>query len=136
MLGIRFALAAALLVVSGCSTAASSDHASLTPASELPSQGPVSGATLGPTSSLPAAITDPVFAAIAGLAGVPIDQVMLVSAEAVTFPDGSLGCPEPGMAYTQAVVDGYRIVATAAGTTYDYRGSGPGTFRRCTNPPS
>ena len=73
---------------------------------------------------------------VAGLAGVAIDGVTLVSAEAVTFPDGSLGCPEPGMAYSQVVTDGYKIVLTAGGKTYDYRGTGPGTFRRCTNPPS
>ena len=64
------------------------------------------------------------------MAGVPVDQVTVVSAETVTFPDGSLGCPQPGMAYTQIPVDGYRIVATAGGTTYDYRGTG-GTFQRC-----
>ena len=59
----------------------------------------------------------------------------LVSAEAVTFPDGGLGCPEPGMAYTQVMTDGYKVVATAGGKTYDYRGTGS-TFRRCTNPAS
>lgn len=45
----------------------------------------------------------------------------LVSAEAVTFADGSLGCPSPGRSYTQALVDGLRVVVTAGGTTYDYR---------------
>ena len=78
----------------------------------------------------PASIVDPAVAEIARVAGVPVDQVTVVSAEAVTFPDGSLGCPQPGMAYTQIPVDGYRIVAKAAGTTYDYRGTG-GTFQRC-----
>jgi hypothetical protein len=56
--------------------------------------------------------------------------VTVISAEAVTFPDGSLGCPEPGMAYTQALVDGYKIVAEAGGKTYDFRGTGS-TFRLC-----
>jgi hypothetical protein len=60
-----------------------------------------------------------------------VDQVVVVSAEEVTFPDGSLGCPQPGMVYTQAMVDGYKIVAEAGGKTYDYRGSGS-TFRLCT----
>lgn len=45
----------------------------------------------------------------------------LVSAHDVTFSDGSLGCAKPGESYTQAVVDGMRVVVTAAGTTYDYR---------------
>lgn len=45
----------------------------------------------------------------------------LVSAEAVTFSDGSLGCASPGQSYTQALVDGMRVVVAAGGTTYDYR---------------
>jgi hypothetical protein len=80
-------------------------------------------------------VIDPVVADVAQRAGVPVDQVTVISAEEKTFPDGSLGCPVPGMAYTQAIVDGYRIVAEAGGTTYDYRGTGS-TFRLCENPKS
>jgi hypothetical protein len=136
MTTLRVALVAAMWVVSGCSAASSSadDHGSLTPASEQPSVVPSESASgSAGTSSLPASITDPIIAEIAGLAGVPVDQVVVVSAEAVTFPDGGLGCPQPGMAYTQVLVDGYKVVATAAGKTYDYRGTGAGTFRRCEN---
>ena len=82
------------------------------------------------TVGLPASVTDPVVAEVGRIAGVPVDRVTIVSAEAVTFPDGSLGCPQPGMAYTQVPVDGYKIVLEAGGTTYDIRGSGS-TFRRC-----
>jgi hypothetical protein len=78
-------------------------------------------------------VIEPVIAEVAKLAGVPAEQVTVISAEAVTFPDGSLGCPQPGVAYTQALVDGYKIVAEAGGNTYDFRGTGS-TFRQCTNP--
>ena len=44
----------------------------------------------------------------------------LVSAQAVTWPDGSLGCPQPGMSYTQALVPGYRIHVRAATQEFDY----------------
>ena len=60
--------------------------------------------------------------------------VTIVEAKAETFPDGSLGCPEPGMMYTQALVDGYRVIVEANGTQLDYRGSAPGKFRICENP--
>ncbi len=115
-------------LIAGCIQAGGSDG-SLGPASQQPSRIPAASPA-GGTIDLPASITDPVVAEIARDAGVPIDQVAIVSAAAVTFPDGSLGCPEPGMAYTQVLTDGYQIVAEAGGTTYDYRGSG-GTFRRC-----
>lgn len=52
-----------------------------------------------------------------GVSGTP----ELVSAEAVTFSDGSLGCASPGQSYTQAQVDGMRVVVTADGKSYDYR---------------
>lgn len=39
----------------------------------------------------------------------------LVSSKRVSWPDGSLGCPEPGMVYTQQVVLGYRAVALVGG---------------------
>ena len=44
-------------------------------------------------------------------------------AEFVTWSDGSLGCPAPDMAYTQALVPGYRIVLMANGETYHYHGA-------------
>jgi hypothetical protein len=84
---------------------------------------------------LPASKIAPVVVDAAGRAGVTPDQVKVVSAEAMTFPDGSLGCPEPGMAYTQMVVDGFKIVAQAKGVTYDYRGTANG-FRLCSKTPS
>ena len=126
MLVIRVTLIAALWVVGGCS-AASSSNGPLTPASDQPTQESAEPGAVG----LPASVVDPVVAEVARLAGVPVDQVVVVSAEEVTFPDGSLGCPQPGMVYTQAMVDGYKIVAEAGGKTYDYRGSGS-TFRLCT----
>jgi len=46
--------------------------------------------------------------------------ITVTSAEAVTWPDGSLGCPQPGMMYTQALVAGYRIVLQAGEQTLNY----------------
>lgn len=53
--------------------------------------------------------------------GVDAAALTVVGSDAVTWPDGSLGCPEPGMAYTQALVEGMRVVVEVAGATYDYR---------------
>jgi hypothetical protein len=53
--------------------------------------------------------------------GVPAASLELAGAESVTWPDGSLGCPRPGMAYTQALVPGYRIRLRAQGQVLDYR---------------
>jgi hypothetical protein len=125
---LSLTLLVAAWVVGGCSAASSSGGPSAEPTKDFGSAPPGAGA-----GDLPASVVDPVIAEVAKLAGVPVDQVTVISAEEVTFSDGSLGCPQPGMGYTQALVDGYKIVAEAGGKTYDFRGSGS-TFRQCTNP--
>ena len=47
--------------------------------------------------------------------------------------DGSLGCPEPGMAYIQVQIKGYWIVLSVNGETYDYRATSTGHFSLCEN---
>jgi hypothetical protein len=50
----------------------------------------------------------------------------VVMAEAVTWPDGSLGCPQPDMMYTQALVPGFRIRIVAGAETLEYHASARG----------
>ncbi|MEV5965580.1 hypothetical protein AB0L70_27670 [Kribbella sp. NPDC051952] len=88
---------------------------------------PTSEPTTPPT--LPA---DPVEQAKADLAArlrVDAAQVTVVSAAEVTWNDGSLGCPQPGMFYTQALVAGFHTVLEVAGTQYSYHsGAGRAPF--------
>lgn len=56
--------------------------------------------------------------------GVEADSIEVVSEEAVTWRDGSLGCAKPGFAYTQALVEGSRIMLRADGTDYEYHSGG------------
>ncbi len=134
-------LLAAFLFVAGCSAAASSPSPAVSPtpsfsvASDQPSIIP--GGSPSPsagTIDLPAPIIAAVKVEIAKDAGVSASDVTIISGEAVTYPDGSLGCPQPGMAYTQIPVDGWKVVGTAAGATFDYRGSGLTDIRRCEKP--
>ena len=87
------------------------------PAFETTTPGPI--APSGTPAEVPAARWDAIVADLAA-SGVEGDPV-LVSAEAVTWPNGALGCPKPGMSYTQALVDGMKVVVEVEGTTYDYR---------------
>jgi hypothetical protein len=54
----------------------------------------------------------------------------VVTAEAVTWSDGSIGCPMPGMTYTQALVPGFRVRIRAGGRELDYHAgrTGPPTL--------
>jgi hypothetical protein len=73
------------------------------------------GATAGVDPAAQPAVTD-----LAERLGVDESAITVVSIEEVTWPDGSLGCPEPGMMYSQALEDGTLIVLDVDGTTYEY----------------
>jgi hypothetical protein len=53
-------------------------------------------------------------------------DIKVISGEAVTWADGSLGCPQPGMLYTQALVAGYRIVLQAGTQVLNYHAAARG----------
>ena len=72
-----------------------------------------------------------VLADAAARTGEPPTSLEIVSAAAVTWADGSLGCPQPGMNYTMALVPGYRIQVRAAGQVLDYHASRRGYFTLC-----
>jgi hypothetical protein len=62
---------------------------------------------------------------LAEFLGVSIDVIDWVSSEEVEWPNGSLGCPQPGVSYTQAIVNGSLIVLEVNGVPYEYH-SGTG----------
>jgi hypothetical protein len=86
------------------------------------------------TGEVPAALLDQIIADLAGRLGVPVGEIEVVRGEAVVWNDGSLGCAEPGMMYTQALVDGYWVVLEYEGQLYDYRATEGGHFRLCEVP--
>ena len=55
--------------------------------------------------------------------GQDADDVEVVRFEQVTWPDGAIGCPEPGEMYTQALVEGYRIVIAVGDEELTYHGA-------------
>ncbi|MDT8409633.1 MAG: hypothetical protein RQ741_08555 [Wenzhouxiangellaceae bacterium] len=60
---------------------------------------------------------------LAERAGVALQDIELTETQHVTWPSGALGCPEPGMMYTQALVPGYRMTLIADGQSYLYHGA-------------
>ena len=77
-------------------------------------------------------------AAVADLADrldVDTATITVAVAENVVWPDGALGCPEPGMAYIQVQVEGSRAVLIHGNSTYFYHGGegNAGPFL-CENP--
>ena len=52
------------------------------------------------------------------------DAIEVISAQSVVWPDSSLGCPQPGMAYLQVPEDGALIVLQVNGINYEYHNGG------------
>jgi len=142
------ALAIGALVVAACSggTAANVSPSAATspdvpgsiaaPGSiAVPSEVPTAVAGEG---GVPQAVIDLAIADAADRAGVDPSAVTLVSAEARTWPNGALGCPEKGFLYTDMITPGYRIVVEAGGRQYDYRATqrGQSDVRWCERPPA
>ena len=71
------------------------------------------------------AMVDAAIADVADRLGLTAEAIEVVEARAVTWPDSSLGCPEPGMSYMQVLTPGYLVRLHAAGESHHYH-SGPG----------
>lgn len=63
------------------------------------------------------AITD-----LAARIGVTKDAVAVKQARSVQWGSGAMGCPKPGMNYTQALVPGMQLLLEVNGTIYHYHG--------------
>ena len=101
-----------------------------------PSQGEI---TQMPTSPLPvdAGIQSLIEKAKADLVNrlvVSANEIRLVEATSVTWPDSSLGCPQEGMVYTQVLTPGYLILLEYGGTTFEYHASSRDSIVTCDNP--
>ena len=54
----------------------------------------------------------------------PPDDIAVVTVQAVTWPDGSFGCPQPGMVYAQVLQEGLFVQLQHAGQVYNYHSGG------------
>ena len=98
----------------------------------LPAQSPVqAGVSPVPVAVGLASVTEAALADAARRTGRSAADLKVLSAEAVTWPDGSLGCPQPGMLYTQALVPGYRVRIEADGQVLDYHAGRSGRPGLC-----
>ena len=124
----------AVMTLAGCASSAGPSAA--------PSTGPASAQATTGIPSLPLSSKVPgdtladstmamIVADAATVAGVDPAAVTLVSVKPVTWMDGSLGCPKPGVMYTQSVVPGFHVIVRAGDRKLDYRVGRAGTAKRC-----
>lgn len=85
----------------------------------------------GPMNTDLQSTVDMAIADAARRTGLERPTLKVISSEVVTWPDGSLGCPQPGMNYTMALVPGYRIRIRARAEVLDYHASRRGHLVLC-----
>ena len=83
------------------------------------------------TGEVPQDLLDAVFDDLVERIGADREAIVVERSGAVIWRDGSLGCPQPDMMYTQALVPGYQIVLRVGEATYDYHASDRGYFVLC-----
>lgn len=68
---------------------------------------------------------------LANRLGLDATEVNVITSGPVTWRSGALGCPKPGMNYTQALVPGFRIILQAGQDTYHYHAKSGGQPFHC-----
>ena len=137
---VRYAFAAAaaalMLVAGGCGQSdgpSGSDSPSAAEpeesVDESPTPDPESGGSGQPRGSAADAVAD-----LSKRLGAQPAQISVVSSEEVTWRDGSMGCPRPGMMYPQVLTDGSRVVLEYDGKRYEYHAGGRRSAFLCENP--
>lgn len=107
---------------------------SVTAVPRTPSPARQPSAAAGSGWPIRAALVDRVIQLAAAKSGAKPAAILVISAEAMTWDSGALGCPKIGVAYTPARVTGYRVVVSADGLKLDYRGGRSGDPRLCQRP--
>jgi hypothetical protein len=83
------------------------------------------------TGETPASLLEDILADVVERTSATQEAVVIIRDQEVVWSDGSLGCPQPGVFYTQALVPGYWVVLQVGGEEYDYRASEQGFFVLC-----
>ncbi len=133
------ALATATLLATACASASSPPTPQPSPTAAAPAPSAKPGLS-GQSSPVPAsasgadgqqAVVDEAVRTAAAYAAVAPTDVQVQQVEAREWSDASLGCPRPGLMYSQVVTPGYLIVLVAAGRVLEYHSDARGRVVLC-----
>jgi hypothetical protein len=128
-------LTLAALVLNACSPAAvAPPPVQAPPADDSRLMNPVPDLWTVREGEVPADFIDAVKADLALRLQIDQKDIQVIREEAVTYDDGSLGCPKPEEMYIMMQVEGYRVVLYTNEIEFDYRLSDTGHFVLCDLP--
>lgn len=129
---MKHSIAIAFVVLAACAVA--HDKTGVAPPTRIPDVvEPEHGPQGTPVSAaaVPKAVRRAVVADAAQRFHVAESAVVIARAESVTWPDASLGCPEPGRMYAQALVPGFRLSAKTSQGELRYHADATGRVIAC-----
>lgn len=100
---------------------------------KLPERVPPTQGITPVTGEVPTSLLDSILKDLAERSGAAVENIAVIQAQSTVWNDGSMGCPQPGVLYTQALVNGYWVLLEVDGKQYDYRAGKSGTFILCEN---
>jgi hypothetical protein len=109
-------------ILAGCHTASGSPTGAAT-IPFVPGQG-----SADQLSDLEHGAAERAIAALAGELHVHRDKILVDTVQAVNWPDSSIGCPKPDVAYLQVVTPGYKVILRAEGQIYTVHEAGDLAF--------
>ena len=127
-------VSAAMAATTACASDGKSGGRAIAPPTRIPDPVETVAAPTGSqvsTTEIPRDVRRAVVADAARRFNVAESAVVLTRAEQVTWPDGSLGCPQPGRMYTQMLVEGFRVAAKTAAGELIYHTDNRGNVASC-----
>lgn len=117
----------------GNTTTSTADAAGQTtvPETRDPSRAPSTTTAPPVTGEVPDEILAEILKDATNRIGNDVEKLDVIRSEFVEWSDGSLGCPEPGEFYTQALVPGYWVEIETHDGVLDYRVTDSGNFKLC-----
>ena len=65
---------------------------------------------------------------------VSVDEISVIDARSVVWPNASLGCPQEGMFYAEVLTSGYLILLSVGDLKYEYHAGRDSEVFYCENP--
>jgi hypothetical protein len=83
------------------------------------------------TGEVPPVLLESILKDLSERTGVSQEKISVVQAQEIIWNDGSMGCPKPGVFYTQALVNGFQVILEVGDQKYDYHASETGYYVLC-----
>ena len=102
-----------------------------TPEGEIPTMTPIPSLPHNPNLQ---SLVKNARADLAHRLNIPESEISVLEARDVVWPDSSMGCPQPGMLYTEVLTPGYLILLEANGQKYEYHAGKSSDIFLCEDP--